>query len=74
MEDLARDGTCMNCKREKATILFQPCNHQCICRSCGSKRHIGVCPLCAEPVTQAVTGDTAAICNLKKPHRYSNII
>lgn len=62
-------GDCIACQRNKADLVFEPCQHNVLCSECNKK---GICskwcPICRTPITKRIKPSSAVVV---RPHVYS---
>ena len=46
IETLLNNRMCLICLNQERNVVFTPCNHLCVCSSCGYTNRIDICPIC----------------------------
>lgn len=45
---------CLVCQQNPKEIMFQPCNHLCVCSSCDEQYNFTVCPRCKHQIDNRI--------------------
>lgn len=54
-KNVVDDGRlCVICHDGQKSVLFLPCRHLCVCRSCGHIERLNQCPLCRQKIEETL--------------------
>jgi len=54
-QNLEEEKLCVICRCESKEVLIMPCRHLCVCRDCGHRVELTLCPLCRQVIAERLT-------------------